>query len=76
MKKKHCSTTHRKDVGKPSTSFRIRLKPLAKLQTQRLTKVPIENGNKLNTSLDDLQKRKNKKMAQRLIVNQYMELLF
>ena len=60
VENKHCYTTHGKDVGKPSTPFRIRLKPLAKLQTQRVTKVPIEYWNKLNTSLDDLQKKNNK----------------
>ena len=45
------------DLGKISTAFWIRLKPDAKLQTQRPTKVPIHYRNKLITLLDDLQKK-------------------
>ena len=57
MEKKHCYATHRNDDGKCSTSRRIRLKPEAKLQSQRPSKVPIPYRDKLNTSLDDLQQK-------------------
>ena len=45
---KHCYTTHRKDVGKISTTIRIRLKLDAKLQTQWRTKFPFHYRHKLN----------------------------
>ena len=41
VKYQHCYATHRNDVGKIASSFTIRLKPNAKLQTQRPTKIPI-----------------------------------
>ena len=41
VKYQHCYATHRNDVGKIASSFRIRLKPNAKLQTQKPTKIPI-----------------------------------
>ena len=43
-------------VGKTSTLFRIRLKPYAKLQTQRANKVPVHYGFKLNAFLYDIKK--------------------
>ena len=53
VENKNFPATHRNDVGKISASFRIRLKPDAKLQTQRPIKVPIQYCYKLNTLLDD-----------------------
>ena len=41
LKYKTCYATHKNDVGKISTPFRIRLKPNAQLMTQRPSKVPI-----------------------------------
>ena len=52
-----CCATHRIDVGKSSTSFRIRIKPDAELQTQRPTKLDIHFRDKLNTILEDLPKK-------------------
>ena len=46
--------THRMDVGKISTPFRIRLKHDAKLRVQRVTEFPIHHGDKLITFLTDL----------------------
>ena len=45
LKYKSCYATHKNDVGKISTPFRIRLKPNAQLMTQRPLKSPftIEN---------------------------------
>ena len=42
--------------AKLSTPFRIRLKPDVKLQRQRTTQVPFENGEKLNALFGDVQK--------------------
>ena len=53
---KECYATHKNDVGKICTPFRIRLKPNANLQTQRPTKVPIHYREKLNALLDELEK--------------------
>ena len=53
---KTCYTTHKNDVGKKSTPFRIRLKPNAQLLTQRPSKVPIHYRGKLNTLLKELEK--------------------
>ena len=39
---KTCYATHKNDVGKNSTPFRIRLKPNAQLMTQRPSKVPLD----------------------------------
>ena len=47
-KSETCYATHKNDVGKISTPFRIRLKPNAQLTTQRLSKVPIHYRDKLN----------------------------
>ena len=41
LKYKTSYATHKNDVGKISTPFRIRLKPNAQLLTQRPSKVPI-----------------------------------
>ena len=46
VKYQHCYATHRNDVGKMDTPFRIRLKASAKLQNQRPTKVPIHYSDK------------------------------
>ena len=48
LKYKTCYATHKNDVGKISTPFRIRLKPNAQLITQRPSKVPIHYKDKLN----------------------------
>ena len=55
VKYQHCNSTHRHDVGKIATLFKIRLKPNAKLQTQRPTKVPIYYRDKLKILLDELE---------------------
>ena len=55
-KYKTCYATHKNDVGKLSTPFRIRLKPHAQLLTQRPSKVPIQYRDKLNTLLKELEK--------------------
>ena len=41
LKYKTCYATHKNDVGKIATAFRIRLKPIAQLITQRPSKVLI-----------------------------------
>ena len=56
LKYKTCHTTHKNDVGKISTPFRIRLKPNAQLITQRPSKVPIHSRDKLNALLKGLEK--------------------
>ena len=56
VKYRTCYATHKNDVGQIATPFRIRLKPNAKLQTQRPTKVPIHYRKKLKTLLDELEK--------------------
>ena len=56
LKYKTCYATHKNDVGKMSTSFRIRLKPNAQLMTQRPSKVPIHYRDKLNVLLKELEK--------------------
>ena len=48
--------THKNDVGKISTPFRIRLKPNAQLLTQRPSKVPIQYRDKLNALLKEIEK--------------------
>ena len=47
---------HRNDVGKNSTSFRIRNKENCKLQTQRPSNVPIQYRDRLNKLLVELEK--------------------
>ena len=56
LKYKTCYATHKNDVGKIATPFRIRLKPNAQLLTQRPSKVPIHYRDELNTLLKDLEK--------------------
>ena len=56
LKYKTCYATHKNDVGKISTPFRIRLKPNAQLMTQRSSKVPIHYRDKLNILLKELEK--------------------
>ena len=56
LKYKTCYATHKNDVGKIATPFRIRLKPNAQLLTQRPSKVPFHYRDKLNTLLKDLEK--------------------
>ena len=56
LKYKTCYAINKNDVGKVSTPFRIRLKPNAKLITQRPSKVPIHYRDKLNALLKELEK--------------------
>ena len=56
LKYKTCYATHKNDVGKISTPFRIRLKPNAQLMTQRPSKDPIHYRDKLNVLLKELEK--------------------
>ena len=56
LKYKTCYATHKNDVGKIATPFRIRLKPNAQLLTQRPSKVPIHYREKLNNLLKELEK--------------------
>ena len=48
--------THKNDVGKIATPFRIRLKPNAQLITQRPSKVLIHYRDKLNALLKEIEK--------------------
>ena len=57
LKYKTCFATHKNDVGKISTPLRIRLKPNAQLITQRPSKVPIHNRDKLNALLKGLEEK-------------------
>ena len=57
LKYKTCYATHKNDVGKIATPFRIRLKPNAQLITQRPSKVPIHYREKLNNLLKELEKQ-------------------
>ena len=56
VKYRTCYATHKNDNGQIATPFRIRLKPNAKLQTQRPTKVPIHYREKLKKLLNELDK--------------------
>ena len=56
LKYKTCYATHKNDVGKISTPFRIRFEPNAQLMTQRPSKVPIHYRDKLNALLKELEK--------------------
>ena len=58
LKYKTCYATHKNDVGKISTPFRIRLKPNAQLMTQRPSKV-IHYRDKLNALLKELEEYNN-----------------
>ena len=55
LKYKTWYASHKNDVGKISTPFRIRLKPNAQFITQRPSKVPIHYRDKLNTLLKELE---------------------
>ena len=56
---KNCYATHKTDVGKNFYSIPYSLKPNAQLMTQRLSKVPIYNRDKLNTLPKELEKHNN-----------------
>ena len=56
LKYKTCHATHKNDVGKISTPFRIRPKPNAQLMTQRPSKVPLHYRDNLNILLKELEK--------------------
>ena len=56
LKYKTCYGTHKNDVGKIATPFRIRLNSNAQLIIQRPSKVPIHYRDKLNTLRKELQK--------------------
>ena len=56
LKYKTCFATHKNDVGKISTNFRIRLKPNDQLMTQRPSKVTINYPDKLNVLVKELEK--------------------
>ena len=56
LKDKTCYATHKNDVGKISTPFRIRPKPNAQRMTQGPSKVPIHYRDKLNALLKELEK--------------------
>ena len=66
LKYKTCYATHKNDVGKISTPFRIRLKPNAQLMTQRPSKVPIHYRDKLNILLKELY-NKNTTLSNKLV---------
>ena len=57
LKYKACYATHKYDVGKIATPFRIILKPNAQPITQRPSKVPVHYRDKLNTLLKELEKQ-------------------
>ena len=63
LKYKTCYATHKNDVGKIATLFRIRLKPNAQLITQRPSKVPIHYRDKLNNLLKELEKHNIKRIG-------------
>ena len=56
LKYQTCYATHKNDVGKISTPFRIRLKPNAQLMTKRPSKVHFHYRDKLNALLKKLEK--------------------
>ena len=56
LKYKTCYATHKNDVGKISTPFRIRLKTNAQLMTQRPSKDPIHCRDEFNALLKELEK--------------------
>ena len=55
LKYKTCYATHKNDVEKTSTPFRINLEPNAQLMTQRPSKVPIHYRDKPNALLKELE---------------------
>ena len=54
LKYKTCYASHKNDVGKISTPFRIRLKPNAQLITHRPSKIPVQYRDKLNAFLEEI----------------------
>ena len=56
VENKSCYATHRNDLVKTSPTFRIRMKPIDNLQTQKFTKSFLVYWKKLNALSDDLQK--------------------
>ena len=73
LKYKTCYATHKNDVGKISTPFRMRLKPNAQRMTQRPFKVPIHYRDKLNVLLKELEnKTLSNKMVPLLKTNPFM----
>ena len=56
LKYQTCYATHKNDVGKIATPFRIRREPNAQLLTQPPSKVPIHYRDKLNALLKELEK--------------------
>ena len=56
VKYRNCYAIHENDVGQIVIPIRIRLKPNAKPQTQRPTKVPGQYREKLKKLLDELEK--------------------
>ena len=77
VKNKHFNAIHCIVIRKISTPCRFRWQFHTKLQTQSPTKVPLQYHHKLNSFLDDSQKRNKKnKLAQRLLRKQIMELFF
>ena len=58
LKCNSCYATHKNDVGKTSTPFRIRPKPNAQLFTQHHSKVPIHSRDKLTALLKELEHTK------------------
>ena len=57
VENRDCYATRRNDVGKVSTPFRIRLKPVSNLQTQKHTTFFLHYKEKLNNFLDALQEK-------------------
>ena len=55
VKHKYCYATHKNDVEKFATPFRIHLKPNAQLLTQRPSIVPTHYREKLNNLLKELE---------------------
>ena len=56
LKYKRCYATHKNDIGKIATPFRISLKPNAQLIIQRPSKIPIHYRDKLNNLPEELEK--------------------
>ena len=61
LKYRECYATHKSDVGKIANPFRIRLKSIAQLDTQRPSNVPIHCRDKFNILIKELEKHNIKK---------------
>ena len=57
MQHKNCFGTHKNDAGKFATPFRIRLKQIAQLPSQRPSKGPFHYREKLNNLPKELEKQ-------------------